>query len=201
MPPDATSSTWSGIDLYWIPLGAGGHVVRHCGRVFERVSAGCEHRAARPLYHSALEVTVRGRRHVIEMAPAWGMREHDRGVVRQGPVGLPSLGRLRAFRYEVRCWPGGRIPDRAWADRRQRLSNDVAPAARVIAQLDTVPALTWGRDELGAGEMWNSNSLVSWLLSGSGVDLGGVCPPRGGRAPGWGAGLVLAGLRGEHVDA
>jgi hypothetical protein len=197
----ATSSTSNGIDLYWIPLGAGGHVVSRCGRVFERVSASREHRAARPLYHAALEVTVDGRRLVIEMGPAWGIREPDRGVVLQGPVGLAWLGGLQAFRYEVRCWPGGRIPDLAWAERRQRLSNDVAPAARVIAQLHTVPALTWGRDELRAGEMWNSNSLVSWLLSSSGVDLRGVCPPRGGRAPGWAAGLVLAGRRREHVDA
>jgi hypothetical protein len=175
--------------------------VSRCGRAFERVSASRGHRAARPLYHAALEVSVEGRRHVIEMAPAWGMREPDRGVVLQGPVGLRRLGRLRAFRYEIRCWPGGRIPDRAWSDRRQRLSDDVAHAARVIAQLPSVPALTWGRDELGAGEMWNSNSLVSWLLSGAGVDLGGVRPPRGGRAPGWAAGLVLAGLGGRRVDA
>jgi hypothetical protein len=29
----------------------------------------------------------------------------------------------------------------------------------------------WGRDELGAGEMWNSNSLISWLIARSGLDV------------------------------
>jgi hypothetical protein len=28
-----------------------------------------------------------------------------------------------------------------------------------------VPTLVWGRDELRAGEMWSSNSVVSWLLA------------------------------------
>jgi hypothetical protein len=55
-----------------------------------------------------------------------------------------------------------------------------------------VPALTWGRDELGAGEMWNSNSLVAWLLAGSGHDMTAITPPARGRAPGWAAGLQLA---------
>jgi hypothetical protein len=54
------------------------------------------------------------------------------------------------------------------------------------------PLLTWGRDELRAGEMWNSNSLVAWMLARSGQCLEGIEPPAGGRAPGWGAGLVLA---------
>ena len=33
-----------------------------------------------------------------------------------------------------------------------------------------VPKLVWGRDELGAGEMWNSNSIISWLIARSGLD-------------------------------
>ena len=53
--------------------------------------------------------------------------------------------------------------------------------------------LTWGRDELGAGEMWNSNSAVAWALARTGHDMDAIGPPRGGRAPGWAAGLVLAG--------
>jgi hypothetical protein len=63
--------------------------------------------------------------------------------------------------------------------------------------LDLVPAfptVTWGRDEFGAGEMWNSNSLIAWLLARSDHDTRLVGPPgRGrGRAPGWPAGLVVA---------
>jgi hypothetical protein len=50
----------------------------------------------------------------------------------------------------------------------------------------------WGRDELDAGEMWNSNSVVSWLLARSGFDVNSIRPPAGGRAPGWQAGLIVA---------
>ena len=61
--------------------------------------------------------------------------------------------------------------------------------------LDLVPAFpacTWGRDDLAAGEMWNSNSLTSWLLARSGHDTNGLGPPSHGRAPGWAAGLAVA---------
>ncbi|GAA3383194.1 hypothetical protein [Cryptosporangium minutisporangium] len=65
--------------------------------------------------------------------------------------------------------------------------------ARIVLDLvPSVPALTWGRDELGAGEMWNSNSLIAWLLAASDHDTDALTPPTGGRAPGWRAGLVLA---------
>jgi hypothetical protein len=50
----------------------------------------------------------------------------------------------------------------------------------------------WGRDELAAGEMWNSNSVVAWLLVVSGLSAEAVSPPRSGRAPGWNAGVVVA---------
>jgi hypothetical protein len=53
--------------------------------------------------------------------------------------------------------------------------------------------LVWGRDELGAGEMWNSNSQISWLIACTGLDAVSIRPPAGGRAPGWHAGLVAAG--------
>jgi hypothetical protein len=32
------------VDLYWIPLGAGGHVVRLNGRIYEAIKAFIEHR-------------------------------------------------------------------------------------------------------------------------------------------------------------
>ena len=37
----------------------------------------------------------------------------------------------------------------------------------------------WGRDELGAGEMWNSNSLTSWLIARSGLPAESIQPARG----------------------
>jgi hypothetical protein len=181
------------VDLYWLPLGAGGRSVRWNGRIFEAVVAFHEHRPARDLYHSALAVRVGRDHYVIEMTPVWGGPDVDRGVVCEGPVGARGLGRSRCFRYEVRCWLGGEIPDVAEAVASpQRLSADPARARRVLDLVPLVPSLTWGRDELGAGEMWNSNSLVSWLLVRSGHDLRPVRPPGSGRAPGWAAGLALA---------
>src|SRR5665811_126632 len=59
----------AGVDLYWLPLGAGGHSVRLNGRVFEAVASRLEHRPACDLYHSALEVRVPEGRFVIEQAP------------------------------------------------------------------------------------------------------------------------------------
>jgi hypothetical protein len=58
-----------GIDLYWLPLGAGGHSVRLNGRVFEAVVAALERRPRCDLYHSALEVRVADGRYTIESAP------------------------------------------------------------------------------------------------------------------------------------
>ncbi|HET6940412.1 MAG TPA: hypothetical protein VFI19_17470 [Nocardioides sp.] len=181
-----------GVDLYWLPLGAGGRVVPRCGRMYERLSAHVGHRRAQPLFHSALEVTSEGTRYVVEMGPVRGLPALDRGVVREGPVGLRSLGVFRLFRYEVRCWPGGNIPDRDWAVGGPRRLGGADTAVRVLELVRAVPTLTWGRDELAVGDMWNSNSLVSWLLASSGVDLSGVAPPLGGRAPGWSAGIALA---------
>jgi hypothetical protein len=40
--------------------------------------------------------------------------------------------------------------------------------------------------------MWNSNSLISWLIERSGLNTRKIQPPAGGRAPGWNAGLVVA---------
>jgi hypothetical protein len=49
-----------------------------------------------------------------------------------------------------------------------------------------------GATQLGLGEMWNSNSVISWLLARSGLETESIEAPAGGRAPGWDAGLVLA---------
>jgi hypothetical protein len=183
----------AGVLLYWLPLGAGGRIVRWNGRVFEALMARREHRAVRDLYHSALEVRLGGERFVVEMTPAWGAAVADRGVVREGPVGAPVLGRFALFRYEVRRWRDGVIPDLAEAaGDPHRVSQDPARARRLLALVPQVPALTWGRDEWRTGEMWNSNSLVAWLLASSGHELDRVGPPPRGRAPGWRAGLVVA---------
>jgi hypothetical protein len=183
------------VDLYWLPLGAGdaSHCVRWNGRIFEAVAARHERREACDLYHSALEVHVRTDRFVIEMAPVWGNRDADRGVVSEGSVGLPWLGRSRFFRYEVRRWRSGRIPDVSDAvGSPVRMSSDVDRAQHVLDLVAAFPVLTWGRDELHTGDMWNSNSLIAWLLARSGHATDVIEPPLRGRAPGWEAGLVVA---------
>jgi len=85
------------------------------GRMYEAVEAARQHRERYDLHHAALEVHLGGDRYVIESAPAWDRVEPDRGVVVVGPVGLPWLGRSKWFRYEVRRWRDGIIPDVAYA--------------------------------------------------------------------------------------
>lgn len=181
------------VDLYWLPLGAGGCVVRWNGRMYEAAVARRDHRPPRSLFHAALEVVSGGERYVVEVGPAWGDLPPERGVVVEGAVGSARLGRCRAFRYEVRCWREGCIPDLAAAvESPRRVSESAEQARALLEDVPRVPALTWGRDEMHAGDMWNSNSVVAWLLARSGHPMGDIRPPGGGRAPGWRAGLVLA---------
>lgn len=186
--------TGAAIDLYWLPLGAGGHFVRMNGRIYETICAFHDRRRAFDLYHSALQVRVPEGRYVIEMA--WPIPDSDgafRGVVVEGPVGSHALERFRPFRYEVRRWQDGVIPDILEAVASpQRLSNDLDRAQSVLDLVGSVPTLVWGRDELGMGDMWNSNSVVSWLLARSGLPMDGIQPPVGGRAPGWEVGILTA---------
>jgi hypothetical protein len=184
----------SGIDLYWLPLGAGGWFVRLNGRVYEAARALLEWRRPLGLYHSALEVRVPEGRFVIENAwPIPGADGAARGVVVEGPVGSRRLGRCRTFRYEVRRWRDGVIADVGEAVASPRcLSDDPALARRLLDLVGTLPNPVWGRDELATGEMWNSNSVVSWLLTRSGLQVEPISPPAGGRAPGWDAGMIVA---------
>lgn len=181
------------VELLWIPLGAGAHVVRISGKVYEAIAAFVGRRARRDLYHSALEVRVPEGRFIIEQAPVPDRHGARRGVVASGPVGLRWLGRFRIFRYEVRCWRDGEIPDASAAvGDPVRVTDDQTVADRVLEVLPTIPTPVWGRDELRTGEMWNSNSVISWVLVRAGVDLEEVRPPEGGRAPGWAAGIAVA---------
>ena len=189
------------VDLYWLPLGAGqsSRCVQGSGRLYEAFTAARNHRARLSLYHSALIVRLDGHAHAIEMAPVWAVGGQERGVVSEGPVGRASWGRSRLFRYEVRCWRDGVIPDAATAvDSPRRVSTSSSQASDVLRLVGSFPTATWGRDEQQAGEMWNSNSLTAWLLALSRHDIESTAlqPPRGGRAPGWSAGLVVAARAG-----
>src|SRR4051812_17723768 len=140
------------VELYWIPLGAGGHSVRFNGVVFEAVAAAWQHRSRNDLYHAALVIQLDGERYTLEVAPSPDPDESSRGVVATGAVGSRYAGWLRLFRYEVRCWPGGTIPDLGAAvDSPRILTTDSAVAQRMLELVRTVPTPVWGRDELHAG--------------------------------------------------
>ena len=199
--PTAPESSKAGIDLYWLPLGAGGWFVRLNGRIYEAIKALLDRRRRFDLYHTALEVRVPEGRFVIENS--WPIPTADgtaRGVLVEGPVFSRRIARFRAFRYEVRRWLDGVIPDADEAvESPLTLSTDVGVAHRLLDLVATLPSPVWGRDELGTGDMWNSNSTISWLLARSGLPTGVISPPIGGRAPGWEAGLVMA-RRQQQID-
>jgi hypothetical protein len=183
------------IELYWLPLGAGGWFVRLNGRIYEAIHALLERRRPFDLYHSALVVRVPEGRFVIE--DCWPIPDADgassRGVLVEGPVGSRRMARWRVFRYEVRRWRGGVIADANEAVASpQLLSDDPLVARRLLDSVSSLPRPVWGRDELGTGEMWNSNSVIAWVLAQSGLPTDAIRPPAGGRAPGWQAGLVTA---------
>jgi hypothetical protein len=191
----APTTTQASIELYWLPLGAGGWFVRLNGRIYDAIHALLERRGPLDLYHTALVVHVPEGRFVIE--DCWPIPDADgatsRGVLVEGPVGSRQMARWRVFRYEVRRWRDGVIADADEAVASpQLLSDDPLVARRLLDLVGSLPSPVWGRDELGTGEMWNSNSVIAWVLTRSGLPTDAIRPPAGGRAPGWQAGLVTA---------
>jgi hypothetical protein len=157
------------------------------------MQAAREHRQRRDLYHAALVVELDGDRYTIEVAPSPDADEARRGVVATGAVGSRCVGWWRLFRYEVRCWRGGSIADLdAAVGGPHRLTSDPGAARRLLEVATSVPRPVWGRDELHAGEMWNSNSVAAWLIATAGLSTDRLRPPGHGRAPGWSAGLEVA---------
>ena len=144
------------------------------GRIFEAVGRGLEQRdRVRPL-PLRMVVRVPEGEFVIEQAPVGTERELAASSPK-APVGSrwaradsdlplrdPPLARWR----DPGRRRGGRQP--AAADRGFPLR---AGRARSCAN---VPMPVWGRDELGTGEMWNSNSVVAWLIARSGLAVDAV---------------------------
>ena len=138
--------TTAGVELYWLPLGAGGWFVRQNGRIWEAIHARLEHRRPLDLYHTALLVRV--------------------------PEG----------RFVVNCWP---IPNKEAVASPQLLSGDPMVAHRLLELVHSLPSRCGGRDELRTGEMWNSNSVIAWLLARSGLPTDAIRPlPEDGRQAG-----------------
>jgi hypothetical protein len=142
----------AGIDLFWLPLGAGGHSVRLNGIVFEAVSARLQRRPRYDVYHAALEVQVPVTRYVIEMTPIRSIDAIGREVVAIGAVGARWTGRFRTFRYEVLRWRDGVVPDVAEAvDSPRHLTDDLA-----IGQVSrsNAPVKSW--------RPWNRSTFRPW---------------------------------------
>src|SRR6516165_7575722 len=125
------------VDLYWLPLGAGGHFVRLNGRLYEALAARLQRRPPRDLYHSALQIELPEGTYVVEQAPVHDRGGKDRGVVAEGPAGARWAGRFQIFRYEIRLWRGGHIPDVAEAVNSPKRLSDEDDRARSV--LDVVP--------------------------------------------------------------
>jgi hypothetical protein len=193
------------VDLYWIPLGAGTRSVRGNGIVYETVVAAVQRRPRCDLYHCALAIVLEEGRFMVEMTPVPDGDAAARGVVAVGPVGVRTAGRFRLFRYEVRRWRDGVVPDLRYAVASPiRVTNDPGMARRVFDVLPGCPPLVWGRDEARTGDMWSCNSIVSWALSRGGLDTSSIPRPPGGRAPGWDAGAIVAhrsAVRGAEATA
>ena len=192
------------VDLYWLPLGAGGHSVRLNGRVYESWWPRMP-RGGRP----STSTTPRSwfacpaGRFVIEQAPVRDGNGRERGVVSEGPVASRWAGRWRIFRYEVRLLArrldtgrrrGGRQP--AATNERSSCGTPAARARAAGADADvgTRRVLRGGDVELELAESPGS-------LSAAGSRLASIRPPAGGRAPGWNAGVTVARRRSLLADA
>lgn len=170
------------VALTWAVVGEGGHVAIRTSHWWEVAVAAREHRPPRTLYHGALELVVDGRPLVVEMTPTWGRASRE--VVATGPVGSRWLGWSPFFRYEIRYT---RPP--ALSEHEGSVLRDGREAVEaVLDAVPRVPRLTWGRAVGPSGDMWSSNSVVSWVLADARL-LDGLGPPPAGRAPGWDAGL------------
>jgi hypothetical protein len=77
------------VDLYWIPLGAGGDSVRFNGRAFDAIEAVRRHRRRCDLYHAALVVELNGDRYTRSRLRG-RRRGESEGSLRRAPSGVAS---------------------------------------------------------------------------------------------------------------
>ncbi|MBI2767264.1 MAG: hypothetical protein HYX53_15315 [Chloroflexi bacterium] len=186
------------VDLYWLPVGAGTHFQRASLIAYGALLAAVTRRPRAGFVHAALKLRLDGRPYTLELMPIPARQETAPFLT--GPVGWRPAGRLRLFRYQLLCREGAVLPDEGWVvGSPLRLTSDCATADRVLDCARRVPPFTWGRRAKGTGEMWTSDSAVSWLLSVAGIDAAAIAVPAGMQAPGWRAGLELA-LRPARPD-
>jgi hypothetical protein len=116
--PFAPAASEASIELYWLPLGAGGWLVRLNGRIYEAIHALLEHRRPLALYHTALVVRLAEGRFVVENC--WPIPDADgasRGVVVDGPVGSWRAGAYSATRCAAGATASSPTPTRRWQAR------------------------------------------------------------------------------------
>jgi hypothetical protein len=105
-PPVAGAASQASIELYWLPLGAGGWLVRLNGRIYEAIHAFLERRRPLDLYHSALIVRVPEGRFVIE--DAWPIPD---ATARRAAWPLKAPSSAAGWRacgcFATRCAGGG----------------------------------------------------------------------------------------------
>ena len=186
------------VELLWLPVGAETSRFQQASlRLWETIEAARTRRPRMALVHSALRVrTADGIAYAIELTPAF--QRSPVPPVATGPVGMRILGRFELFRWALQCVPGGVFPDEQWATGEPFVrSTDCSTANAVLALAHEIPRYTWGRRRPGTGEMWTSDSVVSWLLLRAGIELDELGPPAGTRAPGWDAGIAVATRRRE----
>lgn len=185
--------TTCSVELLWLPVGAETSRFQQASlRLWEAFEAARARRPRVALVHSALRVrTCDGTAYAIELTPAFQPTSVPPRAT--GPVGLRMLGRFQLFRWALQCTPGGAFPDEQWATGEPDvLATDCDTADSLLQLTSTIPRYTWGRRRPGTGEMWTSDSVVAWLLVRASIDVAGVGPPPGTRAPGWDAGLLVA---------
>ncbi len=130
----------AGVRLYWIPLGAGQHVVRASGRVFEALTAWAQRRRRCALYHSALAGArrpLRDRDDTYPRSPRRATRRRRHRTRRPQVGGTPPR-----VRYEIHGWRGGTIRDEAEAAATVDVSVDEACARRILDLVALVPTPT-----------------------------------------------------------
>jgi hypothetical protein len=119
---------------------------------------------------------------------------HDRHEEEDQPADVGGEGGDEAHQPDAinaTCAGAGTIGSSASADSPPPLAPTPDRARRSSTHAG-LPDTDLGRDEQRTGDMWNSNSLVAWLLAVSGHAVDTIAPPPSGRAPGWDAGLVVA---------
>ena len=156
--------------------------------------------APRDLYHSALRSTSTVSPRPSRWCPRGSARRARRR--RRGPrrdpaarpvTAVPLRGAVLARRVDPRRRRRGRGP----AGERRRHDRPPTSSTSVVA---TSPPAPGAATSLGTGDMWNSNSLASWLLAVAGVDLTSIglarrrsCPRLGRGDRGGGAVPLTAG--------